>query len=176
VGWHWTLNPVERGSSPPGITNKLLMKKAEYFLEKTPLWKVFIVFLFVATSLFFFLFELLLNKDLHIGNPNINVTPEKNLILSMVFGSFVSGTITYMLSVVRMSEQFFRECNLVEEKIKEAKTRDDIQIIYNDLFAPLVKKAWHLNQKIRLKYMHSSMIQVLQDIGPATKSIENISK
>ena len=174
AGWHWTLNPAERGSSPLGTTNKSHMKKAEYFLEKTPLWKIFIVFLFVGTAMSFFLFELLLSKDLNIGNPDINVTTEKNLIMSMMFGSFLSGTITYMLSLVRMSEKFYTDCNLLEEKIMEAKTRDTIQIIYHDIFLPLNKKAWHLNHKIRLKYIHSSMVKALENIK--SDLVENTSK
>lgn len=150
------------------------MKKVEYFLEKTPLWKIFIIFLFVATASFFFMFELLLSKDLNIGDPNINLTPEKNLIMSMMFGSFLSGAITYMLSLVRMSEKFYTDCNLLEEKIKEAKTRDSIQIIYHDIFLPLDKKAWHLNHKILLKYIHSSMVKALENIK--SDPVENTSK
>ena len=124
------------------------MNKLNRFFEKSPLWQVYI-FGWVFTSsfmaaLFFFLdgerFGVI--KSLQIGGT-----------AGLLFGLMLM----LMVSMMRTAQKFYRDCNILEDKVKAAQSREEIGDLFFRDFIELRKRAFHDEMYSRLREIHTRM-------------------
>lgn len=110
------------------------MKKINDFIDKAPLWKVYIFSYFLCSIMMFVMFH---------GMGQL-LDPERlNLIVNLKIGA-MSGImfglmLTLMISMMRKSQQFWDFSKEVDAKIKAANTRDAIIEVYENDFKQLKK-------------------------------------
>jgi hypothetical protein len=110
------------------------MKKLNNFLEKAPLWKVFIIGWIVGTIISCSMWSLLLLTEIDV------LTLSILLKLSLFFGLFVGGgMLTLLTSMMRSSSKFWEYAKEVEKLVDEANTKQDIIDIEEDEFQKLRK-------------------------------------
>jgi hypothetical protein len=125
------------------------MKKLNNFLDKAPLWQVFIfgwLFTGAFTFLFFFLFstieaQLNLAKSAGIGS-----------MMGLPFGLMVM----LMTSMTRKSTKFWDFAKEVETLIEAAETKESLQSIFDNEFQDL--------QKLQMGHPHGSKLKELYAI------------
>ncbi len=99
------------------------MKKINYFLEKTKLWKVCVTF-WVSVTLFMYLMLNILFPDMQSAAPN--PVPHVALFISTSIGCLLSLFLTTVVRALRGSIKFWGAANELEKKINAAKNRADL--------------------------------------------------
>ena len=111
------------------------MKKLNNFLDKAPLWQIYI-FGWAFTGLFVFgLFEWV--SPLLEGNPLSTII---NLKIGATAGLLFGLMFMLMFSMIRKSQIFWDYSKVVEDLIENANTKEELQSILENQFQDLRKK------------------------------------
>jgi len=134
------------------------MNTLEYFFEKLSLWKVFIVWFIIVTLIFFGIFGLLTPE---------RVMTTRFLLGSGVVGILIGGMFTSMFSLIRHSTKLWGELTDLKEKVKAAKTEQDLYDLV-EVHKALRKKSFHQHHSAELSTIWQLMEMKLNTI----KSLE----
>jgi len=109
------------------------MKRIETFLDKAPLWKVFIAGWFFSGLVFGLAFYILPSNRLVITGI---VCIKAGATIGIIFGLMFY----LMLSMMRKSQTFWEYAKVVETKVNEAKTKAEIDAIFSEEYQELIRK------------------------------------
>lgn len=124
------------------------MIKFEDIIERTPIYRVFLSIFAVILFFIWALFWL-------IGNPEIPITRAalSGLIMSFLFSFVFTG----LIWVARKTMEFYRDCDVLEEKIKGVKYRDEIRDLYKNEFMPLYDRSFDKGTRSRIRELEKFM-------------------
>ena len=114
------------------------MKRLEKFLDKAPLWQIYIfgwLFTGAFTASIFYGFQLIdppNSKMLITGINCIKIGATTGLLFGLMF--------TLMFSMSRKSQIFWEYAKVVENLIEESNTQESLQSIFDNEFQDLRKK------------------------------------
>jgi hypothetical protein len=115
------------------------MKKLNNFLDKAPLWQIYIFGWFFTGSFIAFLFYVI--EPLISDNPAKTIfSAEVCLKMGAVSGLLFGLMFMLMFSMMRKSIAFWDYAKEVENLIEDAKTKDELQSIFDNQFQDLRKK------------------------------------
>ena len=138
------------------------MNKLNDFFEKAHL-----VLVFLALTIFCAVITYgMLNIS---GNPEISQT--RMLMGSLAIGAVSGGGFTGMIYFMRKAQKFYQDCNILEDKVKAAKSREELGDLYFRDFAELRKRAFHNDMYSRLREIHTRM-QTMVGFLPKTSTAE----
>lgn len=114
------------------------MKHLNNFLEKAPLWQVYIALWFLTGSfigVMFYGFQ-------YIGatSPELDISGIKCITLGVMSGLLFGLMFTLMLSMMRKSQIFWDYAKVVEVLIENANTKDELESIFKMEFKNLRRK------------------------------------
>jgi len=108
------------------------MKKLNKFLDEASMWKVYI-FGFIIMSIMCFIVWHFMGYLIH----DELLTVLINLKISVSLGAVFGLMFMLMISMGRKSKQFWDKSKILEDKINEAKTKGDLQKIFDNEFKEL---------------------------------------
>ena len=114
------------------------MKKLNNFLDKAPLWQIYIFgWFFTGTfvALFFYVFRFIDSPNSKMLLSGINCTA-MGAITGILFGLMFS----LMVSMMRKSQIFWDYAKVVEKLIENAETKEALQSLFDNEFQDLRKK------------------------------------
>lgn len=126
------------------------MKPLTYFLEKAPYWKVYLIWVVVIFLMFFGMFKVFATAD-----PKL--TQEVVLKLSVSISLFLGIPFTLLISLQRSSTKFYKQCDELEEKVKKAETKWELEKIWAEDFKSIASKTVHHSMVSRLKEIKAMM-------------------
>jgi hypothetical protein len=127
------------------------MKKLNNFLDKAPLWQLFI-FGWIFTGAFTFL--LFQYSDVLIGGTSSRAIV--NLKIGGLMGVMFGLAFMLMFSMSRKSDKFWDYAKVVEELINKAETKESLQLIFDNEFQDL--------QKLQMGHPHGYKIKELHTV------------
>ena len=86
-------------------------------------------------------------------------------VLFLIMGFLLGSMITAMIKIGRNANEFFREAEDLELKIKKATSKEDLALVYNRDFQNLCKKSFHERTGARLREI-SSVAKARFDLLP----------
>jgi hypothetical protein len=105
------------------------MEKFNDFLEKAPIWKIFVsAWFFTGLMVFIITFIFFNDGDYY-----------KYLLVSAVFGVLFGGMFSGMISTARQSDKFWMKAKELEKLIDEANTKEDLVKIFENEYQSLKK-------------------------------------
>ena len=115
------------------------MKKLNAFLDKAPLWQIYIFGWFFTGAFIAFLFYVI--EPLISANPAKTIfSAEVCLKMGALSGLLFGLMFMLMFSMMRKSIIFWEYAKEVENLIEDAKTKDELQSILENQFQDLRKK------------------------------------
>jgi hypothetical protein len=114
------------------------MKRLNNFLDKAPLWQVYIFgWIFTGTfiSLLFYFFQFIDGTS-----TAMLLTGENCIKMGIATGAIFGLMVMLMVSMMRKSQVFWDFSKEVEAKIENAKTKDELDFIFENEFQDLRKK------------------------------------
>lgn len=124
------------------------MKKLNDFFEKAPLWQIYI-FGWVLTSLF--------TAGIFFGLDHERFPLIKALQIGATMGIIIGVMLMLSVSTMRGAQKFYEDCNILEDKVKAAKSREELGDLYFRDFTELRKRASHNHMYSRLREIHTRM-------------------
>lgn len=112
------------------------MNKINYFFDKTPLFKVWLI---VALILCVFVSALMYLLDMMTGDYQFS-TLFKYITFGLFSGSMFSLAFTSMVSMSRKSIIFWNYAKHLEDMINKANTKDELEKIWYNDYNDLIKK------------------------------------
>jgi hypothetical protein len=113
------------------------MKRLNNFLDKAPLWQVYIFGWFFAGSLFASLFYGL--QLIGATSPELLITGINCIKIGAITGILFGLMIMLMVSMMRKSQKFWDYAKVVEELIDKEETQTGLNSIFNNEFQSLRK-------------------------------------
>ena len=138
------------------------MNKLNDFFEKAHLVLVFLALTIFCAVITYGMLNIL-------GNPEISQT--RMLMGSLAIGAVRGGGFTGMLYLMRKAQKFYEDCNILEDKVKAAKSREELGDLYFRDFTELRKRAFHNDMYSRLREIHTRM-QAMVGFLPRTTAAE----
>lgn len=124
------------------------MKAINNFFDKASYWKVYLVAFLLLGSITFGMFQFLTTETFK---------PIVNLKISVAMGIIMGFAFTLMVSLSRKAGVFFEACDILQEKIKLAKTKSELKKLFRNDFMEVRKKAMHHNMYARLRELKVMM-------------------
>jgi len=141
------------------------MEKLNDFFEKSHLILVFIFLSLFSAVITYGMLNLL-------GNFGESQIPASRVFMgSLVLGAIMGAGFTDMIYLMRKAQQFYRDCNTLEDKVKAAKSREELGDLYFRDFTELRKRAFHDHMYSRLREIHTRM-QTMVGFLPKTSTAE----
>ena len=114
------------------------MKKLNNFLEKAPLWQIYIFGFFVTGSMTTSIFY---GIQFIAETGELDFSLKAYIIFGTIMGTLFGLIITLIFSMFRKSQIFWEySTKVVENLIEKAKTKDELQSIFENQFQELRKK------------------------------------
>jgi hypothetical protein len=136
------------------------MKKITEFLDKASLWKIFIAFYLIESSMISFMF-LCVFRQSDFPDRYAQVSVRVGLVLGLIF----SVLTTLVFSEMRKSDKFWKKSREIESLVYEAKKKADIQAIFDVDYQELLKLSLpgqpHLSELKRIRTMLETANQFL---------------
>jgi hypothetical protein len=126
------------------------MKKLENFLDKAPLWQVFIFGWLFTGTLSFIIFQFFPDGTVELRDPFVN------LKIGVSMGFMFGLMFMLMFSMSRKSDKFWNYAKEVESLIEAAETKEALQSIFDNEFQTL--------QKLQQGHPHGSKLKELYAI------------
>lgn len=133
------------------------MKKINYLFNKGSLWLVFIISAFLSFCIFFAMFYFLTEIE--------EVTLYTALRISSVVGVIFGLISVCMTSLGRNSIKFWEAAKILDEKIEQAASKEQIQNLYKNDFMELKKLAGgppHFSELSRLHAIISTKYKLIK--------------
>lgn len=114
------------------------MKKLNTFLDKAPLWQIYIfgwLFTGVFVAFLFYGFQFI-DPD-----PNHDLSGVNCIKIGALSGVLFGLMFMLMFSMMRKSQIFWDYAKVVEDLIENANTKDELQSIFDNQFQELRKKS-----------------------------------
>jgi hypothetical protein len=130
------------------------MKKLERFLDKAPMWQIYIFgWIFTGTfiGLLFYGFSFIEPR------PDIEITARKCVLLGVMTGAIFGLMVMLMISMMRKSQIFWEYSKEVEKLIEEADSKEKLEAIFEGEFQDLRKKCQGGPQIPELSRLHTIM-------------------
>jgi len=125
------------------------MKKLNNFLNKAPLWQVFIFGWVFTGTLTFLVFQFFPDGTVELRDSFVNVK------IGVSMGFMFGLVFMLMFSMSRKSDKFWDYAKEVEELIENADTKKSLQSIFNNEFQDLVKLQMGHPHGFKLKELHA---------------------
>jgi hypothetical protein len=126
------------------------MKKLENFLDKAPLWQVFIFGWLFTGTLSFIIFQFFPDGTVELRDPFVN------LKIGVSMGFMFGLMFMLMFSMSRKSDKFWDYAKEVESLIEATETKEALQSIFDNEFQTL--------QKLQMGHPHGSKLKELYAI------------
>jgi len=124
------------------------MNKLNRFFEKSPLWQVYI-FGWVFTSSFMAGLLFFLDGERFGAVKSLQIGGTAGLLFGLM--------LMLMVSMMRTAQRFYQDCNTLEDKVRHAKTREELGYLFSRDFTELRKRAFHDHMYSRLREIHTRM-------------------
>ncbi len=121
------------------------MKRINNFINKGPLWQVFLVFAFLTFCIFFAM-EYFLTEVIA-----ISVVIKISLIVGVIFGLMF----TFLTQIGRNSIKFWDAAKILDENVEKANSKEQIEDLYRNDFMKLKKLAGGEPHFSELKRLHA---------------------
>ena len=141
------------------------MEKLNDFFEKSHLILVFIFLSLFSAVITYGMLNLL-------GNFGESQIPASRVFMgSLVLGAIMGAGFTGMIYLMRKAQQFYQDCNILEDRVKSAQTREELGELFQNDFKALKKRAFHEQMHYRLREIHTRM-QTMVGFLPKTSTAE----
>jgi len=141
------------------------MEKLNDFFEKAHLVLVFLSLSLFSAGITYGMLNLF-------GNFGESQIPASRVFTgSLALGAIMGAGFTGMIYLMRKAQQFYRDCNTLEDKVKTAKSRVELGDLYFQDFTELRKRAFHDRMYSRLGEIHTRM-QTVVGFLPKTTTTE----
>jgi len=127
------------------------MNKLNDFFEKAHLILVCIVLSCFSSCVIYGMFNILGISGIH------EISQLRILTGSLVMGAIMGAMFTSMFYLMRKAQQFYRDCNTLEDKVKSAQTREELGELFQNEFKSLRERAFHQEMYSRLREIHTRM-------------------
>jgi hypothetical protein len=126
------------------------------FIDKAPLWQIYIFgwfFTGVFTALIFYGLDRLIDPP----NSEILITGIKCIKMGAMSGLLFGLMFSLMVSMMRKSQIFWDYVKEVESIVEKAKTKEELDLIFNNEFQDLRKKCQGGPQSTELNRIYTIM-------------------
>ena len=141
------------------------MEKLNDFFEKSHLILVFIFLSLFSAVITYGMLSLIG------GFGKLQISAPMVFMGSLALGAIMGVMFTSMIYLMRKAQQFYRDCNTLEDKVKAAKSREELGDLYFRDFTELRKRAFHDHMYSRLREIHTRM-QAMVGFLPKTSTAE----
>lgn len=141
------------------------MNKLNDFFEKSHLVLVFLALTIFPAGITYGLLSLIGG----FGKPQISAPMV--FMVSLALGAIMGVMFTSMIHLMRKAQQFYQDCNTLEDRVKSAQTREELGELFQNDFKALKKRAFHEQMYYRLREIHTHM-QTMVGFLPKTSTAE----
>ena len=141
------------------------MEKLNDFFEKSHLILVFIFLSLFSAVITYGMLSLIG------GFGKLQISAPMVFMGSLALGAIMGVMFTSMIYLMRKAQQFYQDCNILEDRVKSAQTREELGELFQNDFKALKKRAFHEQMHYRLREIHTRM-QTMVRFLPKTSTAE----
>ena len=141
------------------------MEKLNDFFEKSHLILVFIFLSLFSAVITYGMLSLIG------GFGKLQISAPMVFMGSLALGAIMGVMFTSMIYLMRKAQQFYQDCNILEDRVKSAQTREELGELFQNDFKALKKRAFHEQMHYRLIELHTRM-QTMVGFLPKTSTAE----
>ena len=141
------------------------MEKLNDFFEKSHLILVFIFLSLFSAVITYGMLSLIG------GFGKLQISAPMVFMGSLALGAIMGVMFTSMIYLMRKAQQFYQDCNILEDRVKSAQTREELGELFQNDFKALKKRAFHEQMHYRLREIHTRM-QAMVGFLPRTTAAE----
>jgi hypothetical protein len=132
-------------------TKQTAIQKLNDFFEKSHLILVFIFLSLFSAIVTYGLLSLIG------GFGKLQISAPMVFMGSLALGAIMGVMFTSMIHLMRKAQQFYQDCNILEDRVKSAQTREELGELFQNDFKALKKRAFHEQMHYRLREIHTRM-------------------
>jgi len=122
----------------------------DHFFENLHLFKVWVIFCIVCTIMFFLIWTSMDNLLSTSNADKLSNHLKDPIAFYLTLGTVMGSLGTMLLSLGRYAQKFYREADMIEQLVKTANTKEELEHIWANEFKALANKSFHQQTGSRL--------------------------